>query len=81
MTMAASALLQAEGFTDIRFVDEPPFPANAVEQLTRGDVDLMVNYASVFIVTLDKGAATTRNSHFRSTLRCPLTTHKRQEKA
>jgi NitT/TauT family transport system substrate-binding protein len=52
-------LLEAEGFTDIRFVDEPKFPANAAEQLARGDVDLMVNYASAFIAALDKGAATT----------------------
>jgi NitT/TauT family transport system substrate-binding protein len=57
--MITRQLLQAEGFTDIRFVDEPEFPANAAEQLARGDVDLMVNYASNFIVALDKGEATT----------------------
>lgn len=56
--MISEQLLQAEGFADIRFVDEPKPPANAAEQLARGDVDLMVNYASNFIVALDKGAAT-----------------------
>jgi NitT/TauT family transport system substrate-binding protein len=57
--MITRQLLQAEGFTDIRFVDEPEFPANAAEQLARGDVDLMVNYASNFIIALDEGEATT----------------------
>ena len=56
--MITRQLLQAEGFTDIRFVDEPKFPADGAEQLARGDVDLMVNYASNFILALDKGAAT-----------------------
>ena len=54
--MIPEQLLQAEGFTDIRFVDEP---SNATEQLVRGEVDLMVNYASNFIVGLDKGEALT----------------------
>ena len=54
--MITERLLQAEGFTDIRFVDETP---NATEQLARGEVDLMVNYASNFILALDKGEACT----------------------
>ena len=54
--MITEQLLQAEGFTDIHFVDETP---TATEQLARGDMDLMVNYASNFIVGLDKGEATT----------------------
>src|SRR5262252_11180954 len=53
--MITEQLLQAEGFTDIHFVNETP---TATEQLARGDVDLMVNYASNFIVGLDKGEAT-----------------------
>jgi NitT/TauT family transport system substrate-binding protein len=57
--MITRQLLQTEGFTDIRFVDEPKAPVNGAEQLARGEVDLMVNYASNFIVALDKGAATT----------------------
>jgi NitT/TauT family transport system substrate-binding protein len=57
--MITRQLLQAEGFTDIRFVDEPKPPANAAEQLARGDVDLMVGYASSFIAALDKRALTT----------------------
>jgi NitT/TauT family transport system substrate-binding protein len=55
--MITQQLLQAEGFTDIRFVDEPP--GNAIKQLARGDVDLMVNYASNFIVGLDKSETIT----------------------
>jgi NitT/TauT family transport system substrate-binding protein len=57
--MITEQLLQAEGFTDIRFVDEPPPPHNAAEQLARGEVDLMVNYASNFIIALDKGEVST----------------------
>src|SRR6516164_8230711 len=57
--MIPEQLLQAEGFTDIRFIDESPPPADATEQLARGDADLMVGYASNFIVGLDKGDATT----------------------
>jgi NitT/TauT family transport system substrate-binding protein len=52
--MIAEQLLQAEGFTDIRFVDEP-----STEQLVRGDVDLMVGFASNFILAFDKGEAST----------------------
>ena len=54
--MIPQQLLQAEGFTDIRFIDET---GNVTEQLARGDVDLMVNYASNFILGLDKGEAST----------------------
>ena len=54
--MITEELLQAEGFTQIHFVNETP---TATEQLARGDVDLMVNYASNFIVSLDKGEAFT----------------------
>jgi len=57
--MITRQLLQAEGFSDIRFVAEPPPPANAAELLARGDVDLMVGYASNFIVGLDKGKTAT----------------------
>ena len=54
--MIPQQLLEAEGFTDIRFVDETP---TATEQLARGEMDLMVNYASNFILSLDKGEAST----------------------
>lgn len=54
--MVTEQLLRAEGFTDIRHVDVLP---TATEPLARGDVDLMVNYASSFIVAVDKGEATT----------------------
>jgi len=56
--MITEQVLQAEGFTDIRFVDEL-LPPHDTEQLARGDVDLMVNYASNFILGLDKGEAST----------------------
>ena len=52
--MITEQLLQAEGFTDIHYE-----PHGAAEQLARGDVDLMVNYASNFILGLDKGEAFT----------------------
>ena len=39
--MIPQQLLEAEGFTDIRFVDETP---KTTEQLARGEIDLMVNY-------------------------------------
>jgi len=55
--MITQQLLQEEGFTEIHFVDEPP--GNPSEQLARGDVDLMVGYASNFILGLDKGEAAT----------------------
>ena len=54
--MIPQQLLEAEGFTDIRFVDET---TTATEQLARGEMDLMVNYASNFILALDKGKAST----------------------
>jgi NitT/TauT family transport system substrate-binding protein len=56
--MITEQLLEAEGFSDIRFVDEL-LPPHDAEQLARGEVDLMVNYASNFIVALDKGEAST----------------------
>jgi NitT/TauT family transport system substrate-binding protein len=49
-------LLEAEGFTDIRYVDTP---AGATEPLAGDGVDFMVNYASNFILGLDKGEAFT----------------------
>jgi NitT/TauT family transport system substrate-binding protein len=55
--MIVQQLLQAEGFTDIRLVDERS--GNPTEQLVRGDVDLMVGYASNFILGFDKGEAST----------------------
>jgi len=47
--MITRQLLEAEGFTDIRFVDDPIVddpPGNPNKLLAHGDVDLMVGYAS-----------------------------------
>ncbi len=52
--MLTEQLLRGEGFTDIRYV-----PTSSSEQLARGDVDLMANYASNFILGLNKGEAST----------------------
>src|SRR5215469_7629795 len=57
--MIPRQLLETEGFTDIRFVDQSPPPLNSAEQLAHGEVDLMVGYASNFIMALDKGEVST----------------------
>ena len=51
----AEALLRAEGFTDIRYVDGP---AGDPEPLARGKVDFDTNYASNFVRAIDAGAPT-----------------------
>jgi NitT/TauT family transport system substrate-binding protein len=48
----AEALLRAEGFTDIRYVDGP---AGDSEPLARGKVDFDTNYASNFVRAIDAG--------------------------
>jgi NitT/TauT family transport system substrate-binding protein len=48
----AEALLRAEGFTDIRYVDGP---AGDPEPLARGKVDFDTNYASNFVRAIDAG--------------------------
>ena len=48
----AEELLRAEGFTNIRYVEEP---AGATELLARGLVDFDTNYASNFIRAIDTG--------------------------
>jgi NitT/TauT family transport system substrate-binding protein len=54
--MITRQLLQAEGFTEIRYVDVPP---NTTEPLPRGEVDFMVNYASALVRGLDRGEGAT----------------------
>jgi NitT/TauT family transport system substrate-binding protein len=46
------ALLRAEGFTDIRYVDAPP---GATQPLAYGKVDFEQNYASNFVKGIDAG--------------------------
>jgi NitT/TauT family transport system substrate-binding protein len=45
-------LLRAEGFTDIRYVDQP---ATTTEPVAHGKVDFDVNYASNFVKGIDAG--------------------------
>jgi NitT/TauT family transport system substrate-binding protein len=45
-------LLRAEGFTDIRYIDEPVV---AVEPVAQGKVDFDMNYASNFVMGIDAG--------------------------
>jgi NitT/TauT family transport system substrate-binding protein len=46
----AEELLRAEGFTDVRYVEEP---ASATEPLAHGKVDFDTNYASNFVRAID----------------------------
>ena len=48
----AEELLRAEGFTDIRYVEEP---ATATEPLAHGKIDFDMNYASNFVRAIDAG--------------------------
>jgi NitT/TauT family transport system substrate-binding protein len=48
----AEELLRAEGFTDIRYVDEA---GGATESLARGKIDFDTNYASNFVRGIDAG--------------------------
>jgi NitT/TauT family transport system substrate-binding protein len=48
----AEELLRAEGFTDIRYVEEPP---GDTAPLARGKVDFDTNYASNFVRAIDAG--------------------------
>ncbi len=55
--MITRQLLEAEGFVDIRYVDVAP--VKGTEPLARGDVDLLVHYASNFVIDLAKGETST----------------------
>jgi NitT/TauT family transport system substrate-binding protein len=48
----AEELLRAEGFTDVRYVEEAP---GATEPIARGKVDFDTNYASNFVRAIDAG--------------------------
>jgi NitT/TauT family transport system substrate-binding protein len=48
----AEELMRAEGFTDVRYVEEP---ATATEPLAHGKVDFDMNYASNFVRAIDAG--------------------------
>src|SRR6516225_621701 len=48
----SEALLRAEGFTHVEYVDEPDYNA----ALPRGQVDFTMNYATNFVRSIDAGA-------------------------
>src|SRR5215467_6378066 len=54
----ADELLQAEGFTDIRYVATDAGVPDALS-LARGEVDFTVNFAPAFIIPIDAGEAIT----------------------
>ena len=51
----SEALLRAEGFTHVEYVDEPDYNA----ALPRGQVDFTMNYATNFVRSIDAGAPIT----------------------
>src|SRR5438309_4081930 len=52
------ALLRAEGFADIRYIDSKP-GATYDEELRRGRVDFAANLSLAFIMAIDSGAPIT----------------------
>ena len=54
----AEELLQAEGFTDIRYVAAEAGVANA-QMLARGELDFVVNFVAAFVPLIDAGEAVT----------------------
>ena len=52
----ADHLLRAEGFTDIRYVDQP---ATSTKAIAHGEIDFDVNYASNLVIGIDAGEAIT----------------------
>jgi NitT/TauT family transport system substrate-binding protein len=52
--LVAEELLRAEGFTDIRYDDQPPGVAT-VEAIGRGELDLSLVYATGFAAAIDAG--------------------------
>ena len=55
----AEELLQAEGFTDIRYVGPVAAGAPAIEAVARGDADFTVTYAAPLAIGIDSGAPLT----------------------
>jgi NitT/TauT family transport system substrate-binding protein len=51
----AEELLQAEGFSDIRYVDLPAAGAPAVDGVTRGKVDFTLTFAAPLVIAIDAG--------------------------
>jgi NitT/TauT family transport system substrate-binding protein len=51
----SEALLRAEGFTHVEFVEEPDYNA----AISRGQVDFTMNYATNFVRSIDAGAPIT----------------------
>src|ERR1700756_3389068 len=55
----AEELLQAEGFTDIRYVGPVAAGAPAIAAVARGDADFTVTYAAPLAIGIDGGAPIT----------------------
>jgi NitT/TauT family transport system substrate-binding protein len=51
---AAEALLRAEGFTDVRFVDASPGSGTS-NSIASGEVDFSMNFAASLVVAMDAG--------------------------
>jgi NitT/TauT family transport system substrate-binding protein len=51
--MVAEELLRAEGFTEIRYVDEPP--GETAHPIGRGEIDFGLDYAPSFVAAIDAG--------------------------
>ena len=54
----AEELLRGEGFTDVRYVQLAP-GSNAPDGISRNEVDFGMNFASVLVAALDRGAEMT----------------------
>jgi NitT/TauT family transport system substrate-binding protein len=54
----AEELLQAEGFTEVRFVDAPS-SAEINEAIANGEIDFNLHFASQFVSAIDRGAPIT----------------------
>jgi NitT/TauT family transport system substrate-binding protein len=55
----AEELLQAEGFTDVRYVGPVEAGAPAIDAVGRGDADFTVTYAAPLAIGIDGGAPVT----------------------
>jgi NitT/TauT family transport system substrate-binding protein len=55
---AAEELLRAEGLSDVRYL-EGPSDADTTQMIASGEGDFMLNFASQFVATIDRGGPVT----------------------